>query len=116
MQSFTELNLPGGVHIYVYDDAEQMQQALTQSDQNWVAGHANPDLGVILVSLPPGLTSISSWRQVTHGLACCLVWSPGSQVHWSAGLVQRRVGFHGRAAQIPITRFCSRMPLKRTRC
>lgn len=69
MQAFTELNLPGRVHIYVYDDAEQMQQALTQSNQNWVAGHANPDLGVILVSLQPGPDQhLELERQVPHEL------------------------------------------------
>ena len=69
MQAFTELSLPGRVDIYVYDDAEQMRSALTQPNQNWVAGHANPDLGVILVSLPPGPDQhLELERQVPHEL------------------------------------------------
>jgi hypothetical protein len=40
--------------IYVYPDAESMQQALKPSSENWVAGHADADLGVIVATLPPG--------------------------------------------------------------
>jgi len=40
--------------IYVYPDSESMQEALQPSSENWVAGHADADLGVIVATLPPG--------------------------------------------------------------
>ncbi|OGO37653.1 MAG: hypothetical protein A2W35_08510 [Chloroflexi bacterium RBG_16_57_11] len=40
--------------IYVYPDSESMHEVLQQNNQDWVAGHADADLGVIVVTLPPG--------------------------------------------------------------
>lgn len=42
----------GVLDIYVYDDLETMRTALRPGSEEWVAGHANPQLGVILVALP----------------------------------------------------------------
>jgi hypothetical protein len=41
------------VNIYVYPNSKEMQSVL-KDGQNWVAGHADPDLGVIVVALPAG--------------------------------------------------------------
>jgi hypothetical protein len=54
IQDILVLPMPGKLDIYVYADAETMQAALNPSSANWVAGHADPDLGVILVTLPEG--------------------------------------------------------------
>jgi hypothetical protein len=53
---FELLRLPSPkmLDIYVYSDVESMQTALGAEPENWVAGHADPDLGVILVTLPEG--------------------------------------------------------------
>lgn len=49
------LTIPSkSLEIYVYPDSETMQAALRPTSENWVAGHADADLGVIVVSLPPG--------------------------------------------------------------
>lgn len=42
------------LEIYVYPDSESMQDVLHPSSENWVAGHADADMGVIVVTLPPG--------------------------------------------------------------
>ena len=42
------------VEIYIYAKAKDMQATLSPSGQNWVAGHADPDLGVMVVALPNG--------------------------------------------------------------
>jgi hypothetical protein len=42
------------LEIYVYPDSESMQSVLQPSSENWVAGHADADMGVIVVTLPPG--------------------------------------------------------------
>lgn len=42
----------GVIDIYVYNDLEVMRGALRPQSEEWVAGHANPKLGVILLALP----------------------------------------------------------------
>jgi hypothetical protein len=54
IQDLLLLRMPAKLDIYVYADPETMQAALNPGSANWVAGHADPDLGVILVTLPEG--------------------------------------------------------------
>jgi hypothetical protein len=54
VQDLLVLYMPNKLDIYVYADPETLQAALDPSSANWVAGHADPDLGVILVALPEG--------------------------------------------------------------
>jgi hypothetical protein len=54
IQDLLTLYMPGKLDIYVYADPETMQAPLNPDSANWVAGHAAPDLGVILVTLPEG--------------------------------------------------------------
>jgi hypothetical protein len=42
------------LEIYVYPDSESMKAVLQPTSENWVAGHADADLGVIVAILPPG--------------------------------------------------------------
>jgi len=48
------LPVPSGLDIYIYADSRTLQSALSPNSESWVAGHAEPDLGVIVVALPPG--------------------------------------------------------------
>jgi len=60
---------PERVEIYVYASAREVQSTLQMGSQNWVAGHADPDLGVIAVSLPPGPEQrLEMARQIPHEL------------------------------------------------
>ena len=54
LQGLLRLPQPGLIKIYAYPDSQTMQAALKPSSEGWIAGHADPDLGVILVTLPPG--------------------------------------------------------------
>jgi hypothetical protein len=54
IQNVLALPVPNTLDIYVYDDARMLQSTLYQSNENWIAGHADPDLGVIVVTLPSG--------------------------------------------------------------
>jgi hypothetical protein len=54
IQELLLLPMPGKLDIYVYADPETMQAALNPSSASWVAGHADPDLRMILVTLPEG--------------------------------------------------------------
>jgi hypothetical protein len=68
-RNFLNLPLPGRIEIYIYDSVEAMQSALQASAQEWVAGHTDPDLGVALVSLPPGPEQhLEMERQIPHEL------------------------------------------------
>jgi hypothetical protein len=42
------------IDIYVYDNATDMQAALEPVGEAWIAGHADPSLGVMVVALPGG--------------------------------------------------------------
>lgn len=68
-QNYVEVYFPETVDIYVYDKPQAMQEALPNAEHNWIAGHADPDQGVILVSLPPGAERhLEMERQIPHEL------------------------------------------------
>lgn len=52
VQSLLALPDPGLIDIYVYNSSQDLQVTLGDTTQNWVAGHADPDLGVVVVALP----------------------------------------------------------------
>jgi hypothetical protein len=54
IQSFLPLPAPPEIEIYIYSDTTSMQGVLNPSSQDWVAGHADPELGVIVTELPEG--------------------------------------------------------------
>ena len=67
IREILEVYLPDPLRIYVYRNAGEMQAALSGASENWVAGHADPDLGVILVSLPAGPEQrLEMERQIPH--------------------------------------------------
>jgi Peptidase MA superfamily len=68
-RNYLNIPPPGKTGIYVYDSVEAMQSALQTAAQTWVAGHADPDLGLILISLPPGPEQhLEMERQIPHEL------------------------------------------------
>ena len=68
-QTYLPMTPSETIHIYAYESAREMQSALQLSGQEWVAGHADPDLGVVLVSLPPGPEQqLEMERQIPHEL------------------------------------------------
>jgi len=55
------------VDIYVYASGMEMQSTLRLGGLRWIAGHADPDLGVAVVSLPDGPDQRSEIeRQIPH--------------------------------------------------
>jgi hypothetical protein len=66
-KSYLPVSLPQSIDIYVYSSAQDLQSTLNLSGQTWVAGHANTDLGAIMVSLPPGPEQqLEMERQIPH--------------------------------------------------
>lgn len=54
IETILPVKRPEQIDIYAYPNSAAMQETLLLTGQNWIAGHADPDLGVIVVSLPPG--------------------------------------------------------------
>lgn len=63
------------IDIWVYSDSTDLQGALYLGGESWVAGHANPELGVVMISIKPGPEQgIELERQVPHELAHILLF------------------------------------------
>lgn len=63
------------VEIYVYASPEDLQSALTLGGVPWQAGHASPDLGVVMVAIPPGMNqSLLMDQLIPHELAHVLMY------------------------------------------
>jgi hypothetical protein len=72
LEKITEIldgSLPEEFKIVIYPDALSLQSALNMQDQLWVAGHANPSLGMVILSIPPGPNQkLELERQLPHEL------------------------------------------------
>ncbi|MGD9093957.1 MAG: peptidase MA family metallohydrolase, partial [Anaerolineales bacterium] len=69
IQELLPLELEGKVDIYVYASAKEMRDTLQMSGTNWIGAHTDPDLGVMVVSLPPGPEQrLEMERQIPHEL------------------------------------------------
>jgi hypothetical protein len=69
VRSLLDVDLPTPVSIFIYSSALDLQSALNLSQSNWIAGHASPDIGVILISIPPGPDQRAEMeRQIPHEL------------------------------------------------
>lgn len=66
-QTYLKVYPPIPLRIFVYANTADLQSALQLSQQSWIAGHASPDLGIILVSIPQGPEQrIELERQLPH--------------------------------------------------
>lgn len=74
-QNLLPLATPSNLKIYVYPDSKTLQSALAPNAQDWIAGHADPELGVIVVALPPGPDQTMLMEQrVPHELMHILLY------------------------------------------
>ncbi len=78
IHSLIDVPRPVGVEIYAYVNAEEMQDTLlfTGRALSWVAGHANPDLDLIVVSIPTTPEQeLEITRQIPHELMHVLLYN-----------------------------------------
>ncbi len=69
VQSLLPLSLSNIVDMYVYASAAEMRDTLQVSGKNWVGAHADPDLALMVVSLPAGPEQrLEMERQIPHEL------------------------------------------------
>ncbi|MFC1936359.1 peptidase MA family metallohydrolase [Chloroflexota bacterium] len=58
------------VHIIIYQHSADLRDALTLTGQSWVAGHADVDNQIAMVSIPPGPEhGLEMERQIPHEIA-----------------------------------------------
>jgi hypothetical protein len=61
--------------IFIYSNEEELQSTLASVGQTWVGGHADPGLGSIVVSLPPGVDqSLEIQRLIPHEITHILLY------------------------------------------
>lgn len=86
--SLVPLSLEQPVEIFIYASADDLHAALSPRNEEWVAGHASPELGVLRVLVEPGpaqgllmeqripheLMHIMLYRQVGAGYRNVPVW------------------------------------------
>jgi hypothetical protein len=69
------LKLKNPVEIYAYASAQEMRASLQTLGNNWVGAHADPQLGVMVVSLPRGPEQrLEMERQIPHELMHLLLY------------------------------------------
>lgn len=78
LQSINQIvpvSLDAPVDIYIYASPNDLQSALTLGGRQWIAGHADPSLGVVMVSVAPGDTqAIELQRQIPHELTHVMLY------------------------------------------
>ncbi|MBN1954674.1 MAG: hypothetical protein JW900_06440 [Anaerolineae bacterium] len=63
------------VDIYLYPSLSDLQSALELGGRDWVGGEARPDLGVVLVAIPPGdAAALQMERDIPHELTHMLLY------------------------------------------
>jgi hypothetical protein len=73
--SYLNYQLVKPLRIYVYPRDSDLQSAMQLGQKPWVAGHASPDLGVILVSIPAGPEQqLELERQIPHEIMHVLTY------------------------------------------
>lgn len=72
---------PAPIRIYAYTSSRDLQSALQLVTQYWIAGHASPELGMILISVPGGPEkNLELQRQIPHEIMHLLQYQvTGSQ-------------------------------------
>jgi hypothetical protein len=76
-QGIMPLQMPSNIRVYVYPTADQIPQT---SGIEWAAGHAYPDLGLVVVSVPDGPERrLEMERQIPHELMHVLLYQTTGQ-------------------------------------
>lgn len=63
------LDLASPIDVYIYANADDLRGTLFSGGEDWVAGHANPALGVVMVVVEPGAEqNITMEQRIPHEL------------------------------------------------
>ena len=63
------------LHIYIYSNVNDLHGTLELGGEEWAGGHADPELGVVLVAIAPGAgQSIEMETEIPHELAHVMMY------------------------------------------
>ena len=63
------LDLASPIDVYIYASVDDLRGTLFSGGEDWVAGHANPALGVVMVAVEPGAEqNITMEQRIPHEL------------------------------------------------
>ena len=63
------------VDVYIYGSVDDLQAGLELNGRTWIAGHADPDLGVVLIAVAPGPEALLAFeRDLPHELTHVLIY------------------------------------------
>ncbi len=69
VSNFMAVDLAQPIEFYIYANADDLRATLSVSSQDWIAGHADPALGVVMVVIEPGAEqSITLEQRIPHEL------------------------------------------------
>jgi len=75
MNELIQVSLTEPVNLYIYSNVTDLQNTLMLGGQEWVGGHANPELGVALVAIAPGSDQIKELEsEIPHELAHIMLY------------------------------------------
>jgi len=75
MQEFVPISLSESIHIYIYTNISDLQNTLSLGGEEWTGGHANPELGVVLVAIAPGSSqAIEMETKIPHELTHVMMY------------------------------------------
>ncbi len=75
INEFIPISSSQPIDIYIYSNALDLQNTLLLGGQEWVGGHASPELGVALVAISPGVNqSIELETMIPHELAHVMLY------------------------------------------
>ncbi|PWH17652.1 MAG: hypothetical protein DDG59_07690 [Anaerolineae bacterium] len=58
------------IEIYIYETPGELRQAIQKPNHSWVGAHADPDLGVLLISVSQGMDQrLQMEQQIPHEMA-----------------------------------------------
>jgi hypothetical protein len=75
MNEFLHVPLEEPVNIYIYSSIADLQNTLLLGGQEWVGGHASPEIGVALVAITPGSSQVMDLQtKIPHELTHVMLY------------------------------------------
>lgn len=73
--STLQVSVPDRIHLYLYPSMADLRAALEMAGREWAGGQARPELGVVLVAIPPGDSALYQMeRDIPHEITHLLVY------------------------------------------
>jgi|CXWL01.1.fsa_nt_gi hypothetical protein len=75
INEFTSISLNDPIEIYIYTNTTDLQNTLMLGGEEWAGGHANPEIGVVMVAIAPGAgQGIEMQTKIPHELAHVMLY------------------------------------------